>query len=109
MALLAGVVAAIASGPWIGALAGGCVGCVVPLTPLVIEPVNRLLMGGAESLAEAEAGELLTSWGRLHGFRTALGLTASSSPQPRLCRTDGVASAACPTASISLTPTRRTR
>ena len=47
----------------------------MPLTLLVIEPVNRQLMSESERLTEAEATVLLASWARLHAVRTLLGLT----------------------------------
>jgi len=75
IALAASVVAAFASGDWVWVLAGGCVGAVVPLTLLVIAPVNRQLMGEPEHLTEAQATVLLASWARLHALRTAFGLT----------------------------------
>ena len=75
VALVAGVVAALESGDWLWALAGGCVGAAVPLTLLVIAPVNRQLMGEVEHLTDIEAAALLASWARLHALRTAFGLT----------------------------------
>ena len=72
---MAGVIAAFESGNWVWALAGGCVGAAVPLTLLVIAPVNTQLMSKPELLAEAEATALLASWARLHALRTAFGLT----------------------------------
>src|SRR5207244_10431670 len=75
VALVAGVIAAFESGNWVWALAGGCVGAAVPLTLLVIAPVNTQLMSKPELLAEGEATALLASWARLHALRTAFGLT----------------------------------
>lgn len=74
VALVGGIVAAFASGNWVWALAGGCVGAAVPLTLVVIAPVNRHLMGEPGQLADSQTMELLRSWGRLHALRTALGL-----------------------------------
>jgi anthrone oxygenase-like protein len=74
VALIAGAVAAFASGDWIWALAGACVGSAVPLTLIVIEPVNTQLMREPHLLADGEAAALLTSWARLHALRTVLGL-----------------------------------
>ena len=74
MALLGGILAAIAGGEWIWALAGSCVGAVVPLTLLVIAPVNRQLMSESERLTDTRTTELLASWARLHALRTACGL-----------------------------------
>jgi len=74
LALVGGIVAAFASGNWVWALAGGCVGAVVPLTLVVIAPVNRQLMSEPGHLADSQTRELLSSWARLHALRTALGL-----------------------------------
>jgi hypothetical protein len=46
----------------------------VPLTLIVIEPVNTQLMREPDLLADGEAAALLTSWARLHALRTVLGL-----------------------------------
>jgi hypothetical protein len=74
LALAAGVVAAFASGNWLWALAGACVGAVVPLTLLVIAPVNTRLINESGRLTEEQATALLASWARLHALRTTLGL-----------------------------------
>jgi Domain of unknown function (DUF1772) len=74
VALVAGIIAAIASGNWEWALAAGCVGAAIPLTLLVIGPVNRRLMNDAAQLTEAETTELFASWARLHAMRTLAGL-----------------------------------
>jgi hypothetical protein len=73
-ALVGGIIAAFASGNWVWALAGGCVGAAVPLTLVVIAPVNRQLMGEPGRLADPQTTDLLRSWARLHTLRTALGL-----------------------------------
>ncbi|TMK98311.1 MAG: DUF1772 domain-containing protein [Actinobacteria bacterium] len=74
VALVAGIIAAIAGGNWEWALAAGCVGSAIPLTLLVIAPVNRRLMSDAAQLTDAEATELFASWARLHALRTLAGL-----------------------------------
>jgi hypothetical protein len=75
LAPVAGVVAAFASGNWLWALAGGCVGAAIPLTLLVIAPVNAQLMSKPERLTEDDARALFASWARLHALRTVLGLS----------------------------------
>jgi uncharacterized membrane protein len=52
------------------------IGANVPLTLLVILPVNRRLKGTAIENAGPETRDLLARWGRLHALRTLLGLAA---------------------------------
>lgn len=70
---LSGVLAyASGSGPiWL--LAALLLGSVVPLTLLVIRPVNDELMSETLDASSPLAGELLARWGRLHGLRTVVG------------------------------------
>lgn len=59
---------------WIyGAL---CLGCVVPYTLVVMMPINRRLTDGRLDPGGNEAKILLTRWGKLHAFRSFLGLVA---------------------------------
>jgi hypothetical protein len=75
LSLIFGIVAAATGGTWAWALAGGCVGAAVPLTLVVIEPVNEQLRRQGEDLdGEAVAAALLSKWARLHALRTALSL-----------------------------------
>src|SRR2546427_11293208 len=74
VALVAGVVAAFASGDWVWALAGASVGAAVPLTLIVIGPGNTRLMREPDLLADDDATALLADWARLHALRTLLGL-----------------------------------
>ena len=72
ISLLAGGAAGALSGrwPWLaGALA---IGAAIPLTLLVIRPINHRLLSTA-SLTDAEVLDLLRRWGRLHAIRTVLG------------------------------------
>ena len=48
-----------------------------PFTLLVIKPVNRVLMEMDEGQAGDKSRELLVRWGKLHGFRSALGAAAA--------------------------------
>ena len=73
-ALLAGLGAAWLSGSWPWALAGVLTGAAIPLTLLVIAPVNRRLMSCDLPPAGDEAARLLSRWARLHAGRGVLGL-----------------------------------
>lgn len=62
-------------GSGVGWLLGGLlVGCLVPFTLLVIEPTNRRLLDPQLDPGSREAGELLVLWGRLHAWRTVVGV-----------------------------------
>jgi hypothetical protein len=74
IALILGVIAAFASGSWEWALAGGCVGAAVPITLVMIAPLNERLTRAPAGLADAELQTMLARWGRLHALRTALGV-----------------------------------
>ena len=50
----------------------------LPVTLLVIKPVNDRLMATSPSAAGPESRALIERWGRLHGLRTALGLAAAA-------------------------------
>jgi hypothetical protein len=52
------------------------IGAAIPLTLIVIFPVNRRLKATAPDSAGPESRALLVRWGRLHALRTALGLAA---------------------------------
>ena len=72
IALVSGLAAALQSArlAWlVGALA---IGAAIPLTLLVIRPINNRLLS-AEPLADPETLGLLRRWGRLHVARTVLG------------------------------------
>lgn len=55
-------------------LGGLLVGCLVPFTLLVIEPTNRRLLDPQLDPGSREARELLVLWGRLHAWRTVVGV-----------------------------------
>lgn len=74
IALIVGAIAAFVSGSWEWALAGGCVGASVPITLVMIAPVNVRLMSQSEWLTDAEAAALLATWARLHALRTVFGV-----------------------------------
>jgi hypothetical protein len=50
---------------------------VVPFTLVVIMPTNKKLLGPTLDSASEAAYRLLQRWGRLHGFRSVLGLLAA--------------------------------
>ena len=74
IALTVGVIAAFVSGSWEWALAGGCVGAAVPITVVMIAPVNAQLIRRTGRLTDAEAAALLATWARLHALRTGFGV-----------------------------------
>jgi len=82
IALVAGLFASLMTREWSWGVAGMLVGLAIPLTLLVIMPVNRVLLHGAPS--ESEAATLLEKWGRLHWVRSLLGLAALLSLASRL-------------------------
>jgi hypothetical protein len=72
ISLLTGGAAAALTGRWqwwLGALA---IGAAIPLTLVVIRPINQRLLS-TESLTDAEVLDLMRRWGRLHAIRTGLG------------------------------------
>ena len=61
--------------PW---LAGAVlIAAVVPFTFIVIMPTNHRLLEPGRDPDSNETRELLESWGKLHGVRSALGFAAS--------------------------------
>ena len=50
---------------------------VVPVTLLIIFPVNGQLLARGRNLGSPETRELLLKWGRLHAIRSLLSLIAS--------------------------------
>ena len=72
--LLAGAVAWI-QGSGVGWLLGGLLlGSLVPFTLIVMMPTNRRLLDPQLDPGSREAGELLSLWGRLHAWRTVVGV-----------------------------------
>src|SRR5262245_30374479 len=48
-------------------------GLVVPITLVLIRPINNRLLDPGLDAAGAQAAQLLVRWNRLHGIRTVLG------------------------------------
>ena len=58
-------------------LVGGVtLGSVVPFTLIVILPTNKQLLNPALDKRSAQAGQLLTRWGKLHAVRSVLSALA---------------------------------
>ena len=72
IAFLAGVTAGVMTARWRWLVAAVALGAVIPLTLMVIVPVNTRLLS-TEPLSDAETLALLRRWGRLHALRTCLG------------------------------------
>lgn len=66
---LSGILAYVSGSGAIWLLAALLLGSVVPITLLVIRPVNDQLMSQTLDSSSSLAGELLARWGRLHGLR----------------------------------------
>ncbi len=71
-----GLAAWLNGSTWLWLVAGIVLVTVIPFTLIVIMPVNRRLEDPDLDPAKAPVRELLTTWGRLHAVRTALGLAA---------------------------------
>jgi uncharacterized membrane protein len=52
------------------------IGAVVPLTLVLVLPINRRLLATTADSAGEESRTLLARWGRLHALRTVLALAA---------------------------------
>ena len=72
ISLLAGGTASALTGRWPWLLGALAIGAAIPLTLIVIRPINRRLLSTA-LLADAEVVDLMRRWGRLHAIRTVLG------------------------------------
>ena len=72
ISLLAGGAAAALTGHWPWLLGALAIGAAIPLTLVVIRPINQHLLSTA-SLTDAEVLVLMQRWGRLHAIRTVLG------------------------------------
>ena len=72
-----GLLAAWVTRDWRWALGALLILVNVPYTLLVIKPVNDRLHGFTEAQAGAETRGLISSWGRLHAGRSALGVAAT--------------------------------
>lgn len=73
--LLAGL-AWYASGAAIWLIGAICLGAVIPFTLLVMLPVNAQMESDHLDPSSEDAKALLDRWGRLHAFRSFLGLVA---------------------------------
>lgn len=67
----------LGAGPWwlLGAL---FILSVVPVTLLIIFPINKQLLVPGRDIASSETRELLVKWGRLHAIRSVLSSIASA-------------------------------
>jgi hypothetical protein len=72
IALVTGLMAAALTGRWWWLLGAVAPGAAIPLTLVVIRPINARLLS-SEPLSDAEALRLLRRWGHLHAIRTGLG------------------------------------
>ena len=56
----------------------GLIFAVIPFTAIVVMPTNRKLLDPRRDLASDETQQLLVSWGKLHGVRSALSVAATA-------------------------------
>lgn len=70
---VAGFLAAFLTSTLAWALGALLVGAVLPLTLVVMFPINRQLLDTNATLSDHDATVLLEKWGRLHGVRSILG------------------------------------
>jgi uncharacterized membrane protein len=74
--LIAAVVDWVRGGDLLVLIGGLILGAVIPLTLLVIHPVNTRLLDPRLDRSSPEAALLLARWGRLHALRSAAGAVA---------------------------------
>ena len=74
---LLGVLATILTGHALWLLGAVLIVTNWPYTLIIILPVNRKLEATAPDAADSGSRQLIESWGRLHGGRTALGFAAT--------------------------------
>lgn len=74
---VAGMSAWILSGSFMWLLGAILIGAVVPITFLVIMPVNKQLLSPERDPDSPETQALLQRWGRLHAIRSVLSVLAS--------------------------------
>lgn len=73
----AGIGAWILSGSFLWLVGAILIGAVVPITFIVIIPVNKQLLSPERDADSSETHALLQRWGRLHAIRSALSVVAS--------------------------------
>ena len=72
IAFAAGMAAAALTSRWLWLVGAVALGTAIPLTLIVIKPINTRLLS-TEPLSDADTLTLLRRWGRLHAIRTCLG------------------------------------
>jgi uncharacterized membrane protein len=74
---LSGIVRSVQGGDPLWAWAALILLAVIPFTLIVIRPTNHQLLDPRRDRGSDETRRLLTTWGRLHGIRSALSVAAS--------------------------------
>ena len=74
---LSGIVRSVQGGGPLWAAASLVLLAVIPFTLIVIRPTNTQLLDPRRDRGSEETRRLLTTWGRLHGVRSALSVAAS--------------------------------
>lgn len=77
LSCLAGIAAWLAGGNPLWAAGALLIGLVIPVTFIVIMPVNKQLLSAGRDLDSPETRSLLNKWGKLHGIRSVLSIMAS--------------------------------
>ncbi len=76
LGLLASVAAWLTGATFWWLVGGIMLGAVIPFTPFVILPTNKLLLSPTLDKRSAQTGQLLARWGMLHAVRSALSALA---------------------------------
>lgn len=74
---VSGIVRSVQGGGPLWASASLVLLAVIPFTLIVIRPTNNQLLDPLRDRGSEETRRLLTTWGRLHGVRSALSVAAS--------------------------------
>jgi hypothetical protein len=74
LCLITALLAAWFGAGWWCAIGGLAVGAVIPFTLIVMLPTNHRLLDTTVPRSSAEVAVLLRRWGRLHWFRSLLGV-----------------------------------
>ena len=74
---LSGIIRSVQGGGPLWASASLVLLAVIPFTLIVIRPTNNQLLDPRRDRGSEETRRLLTTWGRLHGVRSALSVAAS--------------------------------